>query len=63
MVDGTVITTTISIFSGATPLGTLSYTGAPDPAFTGGFAEIQSTIAFDRAEVTFNSATPPSPPG
>ena len=47
--------TTISVFSGATPLGSLPYTGASDPFFTGGFAGIQSTIAFDRVQVTFNS--------
>jgi hypothetical protein len=28
----------------------------PDPIFTGGFAGIQSTVAFDRVAVTFNSA-------
>jgi hypothetical protein len=47
--------TTISVFSGATPLGSLPYTGVSDPFFTGGFAGIQSTIAFDRVQVTFNS--------
>jgi hypothetical protein len=47
--------TTISLFSGTTPVGTLSYTGAPDPGFTGGFAGIGSTIPFDRVALTFNS--------
>jgi hypothetical protein len=47
--------TTISVFSGVTPLGSLPYTGVSDPFFTGGFAGIQSTIAFDRVQVTFNS--------
>jgi hypothetical protein len=47
--------TTISVFSGATPLGSLPYTGVSDPFFTGGFAGIQSTIAFDRVQLTFNS--------
>jgi hypothetical protein len=47
--------TTISVFSGVMPLGSLPYTGVSDPFFTGGFAGIQSTIAFDRVQVTFNS--------
>jgi len=47
--------TAISVFSGATPLGSLTYGGVSDPFFTGGFAGIQSTIAFDRVQVTFNS--------
>jgi hypothetical protein len=47
--------TTISVFSGATPLGSLPYTGVSDPFFTGGFAGIQSTIAFDRVQLTFSS--------
>ena len=51
---------TISLFSGATPLGTLSYNGVPDPTFTGGFAGIQSTITFDRVAVTFNSVAAPA---
>jgi hypothetical protein len=52
--------TTISVFSGATLLGSLSYNGVPDPIFTGGFAGIQSTSAFDRVAVTFNSAAAPA---
>ena len=52
--------TTISIFSGVTPLGSLSYNGVPDPSFTGGFAGIQSTIPFNRVQVTFNSAAAPA---
>jgi PEP-CTERM motif len=47
--------TTISVFSGTAPLGTLPYTGTSDPFFTGGFAGIQSTIAFDRVQLTFLS--------
>jgi hypothetical protein len=47
--------TTISLFMGSTPVGSLSYSGAPDPDFTGGFVGIQSTIPFNRAELTFNS--------
>ena len=52
--------TTISVFSGLTLLGSLSYNGAPDPDFTGGFAGIQSTIPFDRVQVTFNSTAAPA---
>ena len=47
--------TTISLFDGATPVGSLTFPGVPDPTFTGGFAGIQSTIPFNRADVTFNS--------
>jgi hypothetical protein len=47
--------TTISVFGGTTPLGSLPYTGMSDPFYTGGFAGIQSTIAFDRVQVTFNA--------
>ena len=45
--------TTITLFSGATNVGSLSYNGLPDPTFTGGFAGIQSTIPFDRVQITF----------
>jgi hypothetical protein len=48
--------TTISLFNGATLVGSLSFSGAPDPTFTGGFAGIQSTLDFDRVQMTFNSA-------
>jgi len=48
--------TTMSIFEGATPLGSLSFNGASDPIFTGGFAGLASTLEFDRVVVTFNSA-------
>jgi len=52
--------TTISLFSGSTSVGSLSYNGTPDPTFTGGFAGIQSTIPFDRVAVTFNSVAAPA---
>jgi hypothetical protein len=52
--------TTISLFSGITPVGSLSYLVLPDPGFTGGFAGIQSTIPFDEVAVTFNSAAAPA---
>jgi PEP-CTERM motif len=49
--------TSISLFNGATPVGALSYLGVPDPIFTGGFAGVQSSLPFNRVEVTFfNSA-------
>lgn len=47
--------TRISAFSGATQVGSLSFSGRPDPIFTGGFAGMQSTAAFDRLELKFNS--------
>ena len=47
--------TTMSVFNGSTFLGSLSFAGAPDPIFTGGFAGLASTIAFDHVVVTFNS--------
>jgi PEP-CTERM motif len=49
--------TIISLFTGATPVGSLSYTASPDPLFRGGFAGIQSTLAFNRVEATFNSVS------
>ena len=52
--------TTISLFNGVTPLGSLSYDSLPDPNFTGGFAGIHSTDVFDRVEITFNSAAAPA---
>jgi hypothetical protein len=52
--------TTISIFNGATFLGSLSYNGLPDPTFTGGFAGLASTLAFDRVVLTFNSGAAPA---
>jgi len=48
--------TTITLFSGVTNVGSLSYNGVPDPTFTGGFAGIQSTLAFDRVQVIFAAA-------
>jgi hypothetical protein len=48
--------TTITLFSGAANVGTLSYNGVPDPTFTGGFAGIQSTVPFNRVTLTFNAA-------
>ena len=53
--------TTISAFNGTTLLGSLSFSGAPDPSFTGGFAGIESTTtAFNRLQLTFNSSVGPA---
>ena len=52
--------TGISLFNGAVPVGSMSFNGAPDPVFTGGFAGIQSTLPFDRIQLTFNAATAPA---
>ena len=46
--------TTVTLFSGATSVGSLSYNGTPDPVLAGGFAGIQSTIPFDSAQITFS---------
>ncbi|MGI8672284.1 MAG: PEP-CTERM sorting domain-containing protein, partial [Luteitalea sp.] len=50
--------TTISLFNDSTAVGSLSYSGTPDPTFSGGFAGIQSTLLFNRAELTFTGAAP-----
>jgi len=50
--------TTISLFNDSTAVGSLLYSGMPDPFFTGGFAGIQSTLLFNRAELTFTGAAP-----
>jgi len=46
--------TTIELFAGATPIGSISFTGIPDPFFTGGFAGVASDTPFDRAVLTFS---------
>jgi hypothetical protein len=50
--------TTIELFNGSTSLGSLTFPGAPDPFFTGGFAGVASTIPFDRALLTFTPGDP-----
>ena len=50
--------TTITLFNGVTNVGSLAYNGALDPVFAGGFAGIQSTIAFDRVQITFAGQVP-----
>ena len=52
--------TTITLFNGVTNVGSLAYNGLPDPIFTGGFAGIQSTLLFDRVQITFNSTAAPA---
>jgi hypothetical protein len=52
--------TTITLFDGATNVGSLSYNAVPDPVFAGGFAGISSTIPFNSARLTFNAAVAPS---
>jgi hypothetical protein len=49
--------TRIELFdAGNVSVGALSYNGAADPIFAGGFAGIGSTIPFQSAQVTFNNA-------
>jgi len=52
--------TTITLFNGATNVGSLSYAAALDPIFAGGFAGIQSTIPFNIVRLTFNSTQAPA---
>ena len=49
--------TTLSLFDGATSVGSLSFTATPDLVFPGGFAGIRSTLPFNRVEATFNSVS------
>jgi hypothetical protein len=50
--------TSITAFSGATNLGSVSFTASADPAFSGGFAGVQSTTPFDRVQFVFNNTAP-----
>ena len=52
--------TTVTLFDGVTNVGSLAYNGLPDPIFSGGFAGIQSTILFNRVEITFNAGAAPA---
>jgi hypothetical protein len=47
--------TTIELFAGAAPVGTISFAGIPDPNLTGGFAGVGSDTPFDRAVLTFSN--------
>jgi hypothetical protein len=46
---------TVTLFNGATNLGSLGYTGVPDPFFSGGFAGIADATPFDRVTLSFSS--------
>jgi hypothetical protein len=46
---------TVELFNGLTSVGSLSFAGVQDPVFTGGFAGVQSTLAFNRARLTFSN--------
>ena len=50
--------TTVSLFNGATPVGSRAYDGTPDPTFAGGFAGIESTEVFNRVQIVFSAAAP-----
>ena len=50
--------TTITAFSGATNLGSVAFTASGDPAFSGGFAGVQSATPFDRVQFVFNNTAP-----
>ena len=49
--------TTIELFAGAAPIGSISFAGIPDPIFTGGFAGVASDTPFDRAVLTFSDVS------
>lgn len=49
---------TLTLFSGSTNLGSLVFAGAPDPAFTGGFAGIGNNGFFNMVQITFNESFP-----
>ena len=48
--------TSITLFSGTTEVGSLSYDGLPDPTFTGGFVGIKSTVPFNTVAIHVNAA-------
>jgi hypothetical protein len=52
--------TTITLFNGVTNVGSLAYNGMPDPILSGGFAGIQSTLLFNRIQITFNPTAAPA---
>lgn len=56
--SGTIVNgVTITLFDGLSNLGSLGFTAIPDPIFPGGFAGIGSTIAFDKATLTFSTTS------
>jgi len=48
------VATTIELFAGSASVGSISFTGIPDPIFTGGYAGVASDTPFDRAVLTFS---------
>ena len=48
------VATTIELFASSAPVGSISFTGIPDPDFTGVFAGVASDTPFDRAILTFS---------
>ena len=44
---------TVTLFNGASSVGVLSFDAFPDPLNAGGFAGLQSTLPFNRAELSF----------
>jgi hypothetical protein len=50
---------TVSVLNSGNPLGSLDYGGDNDPSFTGGFAGIQSSAAFNEVQVTFAQSNAP----
>ena len=60
LTNATIPATFITLFDGATPVGSQLYSGAPDPVYTGGFAGIQSTLPFNRVQLIFNDVAAPA---
>ena len=50
------VATTIELFASSAPVGSISFTGIPDPIFTGGYGGVASDTPFDRAVLTFSDA-------
>jgi hypothetical protein len=48
------VATTIELFASSAPVGSIFFTGIPDPIFTGGYAGVASDTPFDRAVLTFS---------
>ncbi len=48
------VATTIELFAGSASVGSISFTGIPDPIFTGGYAGVASDTPFDRGVLTFS---------
>jgi hypothetical protein len=46
----------VTLFNGATNVGSIAFAGSPDPSFIGGFAALGNDVFFNRVEITFNSS-------